>query len=449
MLSVVSLCLIPAAVTAQATAPSAAQPQAAPSTSSQPSTPSLPEAPTVPTSPSQPTGTFQRGGGPQPGAVFEPAGTQASTVREGAEPALQFRAIAGFEHESNALRSPSSAAKTSDRAIIAGVGLRADRRYGLQRFRADVEANTYRYDKLSELDYSVINYALAWDWSFTPRLHGVVSADRKQYREITTDPVAIVNRVGRRTERTELVEGIYDVGAAWRVLAGLSRTEAKSTELNTWDASPSVESARVGVGYEFASGTAMFLRFRRGDGKYNDPTPGASAGDFRDNETEFHLVWPVTGKTSFEGRLAYLDRTHDAGPARDFDGLVGSAAVSWAVTGKTRIVGGYNRDMSATGQATGGHIQSDRFYIGPVWRATSQIAVNARYDRVSRDWQDVPLGSVEVGRNETVQLLSVGVDWEPRRWLAVSGYVRGERTKSSLYSGYRNTTIGAAVKAYF
>jgi exopolysaccharide biosynthesis operon protein EpsL len=445
MLSVVSLCLMPAAVAAQTAAP----PASAPSTSSQPATASLPEAPSFPTTPSQPAGSFQRGGGPQPGTAFEPAGTQASTVREGAEPALQFRALLGFEHESNALRTPSSAAKTSDRAVIAGVGLRADRRYGLQRFRADVEANTYKYDKLSELDYSVVNYALAWDWSITPRFHGVVSADRRQYREINTDPVALVNRVGRRTERTELVEGIYDVGAAWRVLGGLSRTEAKSSELNTWDASPSVQSARVGVGYEFASGTAMYVRFRRGDGKYNDPTPGASTGDFRENETEFHLVWPVTTKTSLEGRIAYLDRSHDTGSARDFDGIVGSAAVSWAVTGKTRVVGGYNRDLSASGLATGGHIQSDRIYIGPVWRATSKIAVNARYDRVSRDWKDVPAGSVELGRNETVQALTAGVDWEPRRWLAVSGYVRGERTKSSLYSGYRNTTIGAAVKAYF
>ena len=50
-----------------------------------------------------------------------------------------------------------------------------------------------------------------------------------------------------------------------------------------------------------------------------------------------------------------------------------------------------------------------------------------RYDRVARDWTDVPAGSPEVGRTETLQVLSAGVDWEPRRWLTVSGYVRGEK----------------------
>jgi hypothetical protein len=56
---------------------------------------------------------------------------------------------------------------------------------------------------------------------------------------------------------------------------------------------------------------------------------------------------------------------------------------------------------------------------------------------------------VDLGRNEVLQLLSAAVEWEPRRWLAVSTYVRGERQKSNVNTGYRNTTIGAAVKAYF
>ena len=128
---------------------------------------------------------------------------------------------------------------------------------------------------------------------------------------------------------------------------------------------------------------------------------------------------------------------------------MGGVAVYWDITGKTRLVGGYNRDLSATGLATGGYVKGDRFYIGPVWKATAQIALNARYDRVARDWNNVPARSPEFGRNETVELLSAGVEWEPRRWLAVSGYVRGEKQKSNAYSGYRNTTIGAAVKAYF
>lgn len=448
LLSVASLCLFPVALNAQpaVTSPPAdtSQPGA-----SQPSSPSLPTAPSIPTQPSQPAGMPQPGGSPMPGGTAQPASTQGSTVRDAGEPALQLRAIAGFERESNALRLPSAAGPVSDTVAIVGVGLRADRRYGLQRFRADAEVNRYEYDKQSSLDYSTFNYALAWDWMFTPAFHGVISADRKQYREVTTDPVAMVNRVGRRTERAEVAEGIYEVGAAWRVMAGLAHNQSSSSQPNTWDSSPSVRSARAGVGYELRSGTSLWARLRRGDGEYKDPTPGAASGDFRENEAEVLAKWPVTGKTYVEARLGHLERNHSSAPQRDFSGMVGNASVNWDITGKTRLAAGVSRDLSATGLGTGGHVQHDRFYIGPVWKATAQIAVNARYDRVSRDWKNVPAGSPELGRNERLQMISAGVDWEPRRWLTVSGYVRNERMRSNLTTGYRSNTVGVAAKAYF
>ena len=448
LLSVASLCLFPVALSAQpagSTPPlDTSQPGA-----SLPSAPSQPATPAVPTTPSQPAGMPQPGGAPFPGGISQPASTQGSTGRYPDEPALQFRVLAGVEHETNALRVPSSANPRSDEVGILGVGLKANRRYGLQRIRADIEANTYRYRRQSDLDFNTINYSLAWDWQFTSAFHGVVSADRKQFRVVTTDPVALVNRVGKRTERAEVAEGIYNLSASWRLLAGVAHNESTSNQPSPWDASPSVTSGRVGAGYELPSGASLYARFRRGDGKYAEVIAGAPSGDFRENEAELVLKWPITVKTVVEGRLGHIERNHSAAPVRDFSGMVGNAFVRWEITGKTRLTAGLGRDLSATGGTAGGHVQQDRFYIGPVWQATSQFAVHARYDRVARDWKDVPAGTPEVGQSERIQLLSAGVDWEPRRWLTVSGYVRGERLKSNITSGYRSTTVGAAVKAYF
>lgn len=442
LLSVATICLLPALVQAQ----TANEPLARPSEPSVPSTPSLPATPSQPSVLPANSSIWYPGGI----AGFQPAGTQDTALRQdltdlGAR-GLQLRAMAGIERESNALRTPGGA---SDTDYYAGVGLRADRRYGLQRFRADVEANTYRYDKQSNLNYSVLNYALAWDWAVGTRFHGVASADRKQYREVTTDPVALVNRLGKRTERSEVLEGVYNAGAALRLMAGAAHTTSSSTAPNTWDASPSITSGRVGVGYELASGSSIWLRYRHGNGQYNDPTPGASTGDFKENQTDVVVKWPVTAKTAVEAELGRLQRKHDTGTQRDFSGMIGAASVSWDITGKTRLIGGVNRTLTVSGLSTGGHVRSDRFYIGPVWKATAQIAVNARYDRVKRSWEDVPAGTSFAGRGDTVSVLSAGVDWEPRRWLAVSGYVRNERQTSNLATGYRNTTVGAAVKAFF
>ena len=53
------------------------------------------------------------------------------------------------------------------------------------------------------------------------------------------------------------------------------------------------------------------------------------------------------------------------------------------------------------------------------------------------------------GRHESANILSAAVEWQPLRWMSVSTYVRGERQTSNANTGYRNTTIGAAVKAFF
>jgi exopolysaccharide biosynthesis operon protein EpsL len=446
LISVASLCLIPMALHAQT---AGTPPPIDPSQpASQASSPSQPGAPSLPSQPSQPAGIPQTMGTSFPSGGYQPVGSQGSSVATEGEPTLRLRAMAGIEHETNPLRLSQSSG--SDQVGILGVGLKFDKRYGLQRLRADVEANTYKYQDNSDLDYSTVNYALAWDWQFTPRFHGVLSADRRQYREVNTDPVALVNRVGKRTERTEVAEGIYELGAAVRLLAGVSHSSADSSVGTSWDASPSVRSARVGVGYELPSGASIYARFRRGDGDYTAATVGSAFGDFREKESDVVVKWPLTGKTSLEARLGHLERNHSSAPQLDFSGMVGNAGVNWNITGKTRLAAGFSRDLTASGLATGGHVQSNRFYIGPVWNATAQVAVNARYDRVRREWKGISPGAGDFGRHETIQAVSAGVDWEPRRWLTLTTYVRNERLKSTtLNAGYRSTTIGLAGKAYF
>jgi exopolysaccharide biosynthesis operon protein EpsL len=360
---------------------------------------------------------------------------------------VQFRVGAGVEHNTNVLRAP--AGEQSDDIGVLSVGAKIDRTYSLQRVRADVEASAYRYRNLSHLNYSTLNYLAAWDWKFTPALHGVLSAERRQFRDIS-DTATGIQEIGRRTERTELFEGIYDIDGVWRALAGASRTSSSTTVPLSWDASPTVRSARVGGGYEFASGSSIFARVRRGDGEYKQPsTPGAPA-DFRENEADVLLKWILTGKTSLDARLGHLKRTHDGAPQRDFSGPVGSATVTWAATGKTSVVAGAQHYLSTSGLDIGGHVESDRFFIGPVWRATAHTSVNARYDRIAREWRDITPGATQFGRRDVIQILSVGADWEPRRVVTVSGSVRGERVRSNLTGGsYRNTAVAVGVKLNF
>lgn len=361
------------------------------------------------------------------------------------EEGLHFGARLGLEHDSNVLRQTSGG--PSDTAWTAGVGLKYNKQFSLQRVRADVEWDTWRYNSHSELNFSTLNYNLAWDWSFTPRLHGTVSADRRQYREVVTDitvPAAPVNRIGKRTERNELAEGAFEVGSGIQALAGVSHYRAESNLPYSWDGEPDITYWQAGVGYQAPSGSSAALRYKHGDGKYNDTTFAGFASlnsDFKEQEVELAGRWSYSGKTTVDGRISHVKRSHDAAPQLDFSGMRGALNVNWAVTGKTRLNAGWTHDISATGLSTGGHVDSDRFYIAPTWQATAKTSFSARYDYTRREWKDVT-GTTDFGRTERIQALQAGVDWQALRTILVSGYIRREKLNSSLNAGYTANVYG-------
>lgn len=441
-----TLCALPLAVYAQDDRPASPTQASQPARTTSPSSPSVPASALWQGTPSQAPGVPYPSNLYYPGAAFAPAGTQASTVNEEVGPGLQFRVLGGLEHESNVTRVNKD--EISDTAWFAGVGLSVDRRFGLQRVRADLEANTYRYNNNSNLDYDIFNYAFAWDWALTPRFHGVLGLNQQQYREVQLNTVSLENEVGRRSDRSQILQGVYELGAAWRLTGDVSHTQSTTSLNSSWNGNPSITNGRLGFGYEFPSGASIYGRYREGDGSYEDGT-ATGGGDFREHETDILVKWPATGKTSLDARLGHLRRKHDQNTQRDFSGMVGAAVVSWAVTGKTSIAGGLSRDLSSTGDAIGGSVTTDRVFIGPIWRVTPLIAVNLRYDHINRNWEDVPGGTVNANREESANILSASVEWQPLRWMSVSGYVRGERQTSNANTGYRNTTVGAAVKAFF
>ena len=365
-----------------------------------------------------------------------------------ADEGLHFNARLGVEHDSNVLRTSNA---VSDTAYDLGVGLRYNKQFSLQRVHADVQFDTWRYNDHSELNFHTLNYALGWDWSITPQFHGTVSADRKQFREVTTDPVPFANRVGRRTERNELAEAGFGVSGPFRVLAGVSHYRTESTEPGSWDASPDITFWHVGAAYEAASGSNVALRYKRGKGTYHDPTFAAFTAlnsDFRDTEEELSFRWAYSGKTTVNGRLAHVSRKHDA-PLLDFSGVAGALNVNWDITAKTRLTGGWMRDISASGLPTGGHVDSDRFYIAPVWNATAKTSFNLRYDHTRREWKDIPALTFSSGRSETLDSLQAGVDWQALRTISVGGYYRYEKLKSSINAGYRANVFGVQARANF
>ena len=367
---------------------------------------------------------------------------------------------AGVEHDSNVLRTPESERRSDDVASVS-IGIRGDKQYGLQRFRVNAEGTRHQYSRLSALDYSTVNYSLAWDWQVTPRFQGVLSADRRQYRDVSRyrdlsdDESESPAGAGGRTDRTELFEARYLIDGPWRALGGVSRTSSRSRDPQrdldaAWDASPSTTSVHAGAAHEFASGTLMALRLRRGEGEYREVPTTVNSPDFRENEVSLDLKWPVTAKTALDARLAYLERNHSASPSLNFSGPVGYATVSWDVGAKTRLIAGVASDLYSYQATTPGYVRSNRIFLKPVWKPTAKTSVTLRYVRENRNWRGAPAGSLESGRNDVSQWAIATFEWEPRDNIMLSASARAERRNSDVpVYRYRTTTLGGSVRVNF
>ncbi|HSV48251.1 MAG TPA: XrtB/PEP-CTERM-associated polysaccharide biosynthesis outer membrane protein EpsL [Ramlibacter sp.] len=355
---------------------------------------------------------------------------------------VKLRGSVGVERDDNVLRS--STAPQSDTIGVLGAGITFDKEYSLQRIRVVADWARYSHRNLDNLDYSTLNYLAAWNWSLTPRFRGVASAERQQYRDVTDIGTPGLNRVARHTDRTEKIEGIYEIDGAWRAMGALRNQASESSEAVSYDAGPHVRSVLAGVGYDFGAERNIYARVRQGEGDYSNAN--FSGGDFKERELDFTSHWRLTGKTVADGRIGFFKREHDNQPFRDFDGVAGEAAVTWDVTGKTSLRGGYQRQLTAYGLTTGGgHILTNRIYVQPVWRATEQISVNARWQHDDRNWKGVT--GVDSGREDTADYAALGVDWMPTRILTLSTGLRHERRKSNLVGfNYRANIVGLALK---
>lgn len=356
---------------------------------------------------------------------------------------LQFRALAGLQHDSNVLRTRDG---ESDQVGVLGAGVTFDKQISLQRITIDAEANAYRHNDFSELNYETLNYNAAYNFSLTPRLRGLVSADRRQYRDVV-DALGGGSAVDLRTERTEQVQGLYEIGAGWRAVAGLLQTRSRSEEPRAFESSPTVRSARVGAGYEFASGASIYARLRQGKGDYDNVVVGQ---DFKETEPDIVVRWPLTAKTTVDGRLGYLRREHDdGGEFRDFSGGVFNANLYWDVTAKTRVTGGFAREIGSYEFIGGGNVRTNRVYVGPMWMPTELVTVSLRYERERREW-NVAAASPDAGRGDTTHYSSAMVEWTPRRYLTLQASLRGERRNSSIATfDYDATIVGVGAQLNF
>jgi exopolysaccharide biosynthesis operon protein EpsL len=293
---------------------------------------------------------------------------------------LQFRAGQSVMHDSNVFRLSDSANAQAvigtpdrdDTVAVTTAGFKINKPWGLQRFEFDANVEDHRYSRFSYLDFTAVNYAAAWRWSFTPALHGNLTTDRREFVDTYAD-VQGTGQINRRTNRSTLFDAEYELDGAWRLVGGLFERTSSNSQPNTFEADSKIHGGEAGVRYVYPSGTSMAYRFRDGKGEY----PGrvlspVSAGDFTDREHEFRFDWAPSAKTTLRAKVAHFDRSHDGLGARDFSGVTGQLDAAWAITPKTSLAGGVVRELGSYQTTTASYYEGWRVFVAPTWKPTEK-----------------------------------------------------------------------------
>lgn len=329
-----------------------------------------------------------------------------------------------------------------DRISTAYVGLRIDKSLAQQRFQLDVTKTVTRFNSFTFLDFDALDYRGAWLWRLTPRLSGTLSFDRRQ----TLAPFADIRTFQRNISNTDSRRFSLDgwLAGGWHLLLGVFNSETKFTQVFLPQTSFRSTGVEAGLRYVAASGSSITATRRSSNGTtLNQPLDPVNFIDngFRLQESELVSTWLVSGKSTLNGRLAYIERSHENFPQRDFSGLAGNLDYTWTPTGKLRLNLSVRRDRDAWWEAFSSVRVSDTLSITPIWQVGAKSTLRMLLSCTDRNFRGPVFVSPGALRNETLCSAGLGADWTPQRYVTVSANLQRDRRSSNFTAFEFNDTI--------
>ena len=366
-----------------------------------------------------------------------------------AQDALQFTAGASVTADDNVFRRPQGAGEEADRFTAAYVGVRFDKPYVQQRFLLDVSATAYRYDRFSHLDFEALQYRAGWNWRFTNRLSGTLTADRSQSLVNYGDFRTSTERNLRTTENRALTVDAWLIGG-WHLTSSVLQQESRNSQVFLQERGFRQAGGDFGVKYLAGSGSSASLVRRWLGGEYVeralDPALLIDDGFLR-TETEGAVSWVLGGRSSLQARLARIEYESNNFAARDFTGTAAHLGVRWAASARLGLDFGLSRAESPSSDAFSRRIEQ-RATAGAAWELGARTALKASVHRGTSEFTDPVLAFAGPPREDRFTGASLGLDWRIHRLVTLTASVqRQRRTSSDAAFDYRGTigTLGASL----
>jgi exopolysaccharide biosynthesis operon protein EpsL len=401
-------------------------------------------------------------GGVKPVLLVLAASLAAGLSHAGPEDSLNFAVGTTLRHDDNFFRQPSgspapnagsgNSSSKSDTISTLYAGVRVDKLYSLQRFQLDVTATQYKYRNNDYLDFTAVDYRGAWLWSVSPRLTGILSADKTSeltsYADLQNTTVK-----NRRTVENQRFTADWWVDGGWHLIGGgyRQRSKGNNNELSAFG-DYEESTGELGVRYVAANENSIAAIIRETDGEYLDSTLNAVSlldTHYRQSESQVRGILRLTGNSLLDGRIGFVDRTYDHFSQRNYSGIVGELNYRWTPTGKLRLAMTGGRNLVAYQESNNSYYASQYVNLTPEWLVTEKTTIRLGLGVAQNDYRGAVV-PVTTMREDTVRTFQVGANWRPTPTITVDGYLTHEQRSSNLPSGdYDANVAGVSASLLF
>lgn len=373
---------------------------------------------------------------------------------------LTLRVDTAHAWEANLFRLPDSVADPhiargipgrADRISTTTIGLQFNKAYSQQSILLDLASTSTRYDKFVFLNRDSQSYRGQWQWHLTPRISGVLSADRNE--------TAVPFDETRDLEANTLITSRRNASIAatlfggWQLLAGVQQVEREHARPYPELPDSTQDGVEAGIRYTAASQRAVSLLHRSQRGIVIAPPSGlpltSVTGAFLYDETELLVAWPVSGKSTLNGRLARVARRHNDAPARDFSGMAGEFSHAWTPTGRLSTNVSIRRSLEPFILGTSSsYVVQDGLSVAPVWQFSEKVRVGALVTVQVRDYLGPVVAQADPARRDSLRSASISVDWSPLRAVTFRTSLRqDQRSSNQAQFSYQATvaSVSAAI----
>ncbi len=373
---------------------------------------------------------------------------------------LVLRALGGMVYDSNVFRLPDGVQPVSDGGrndliLQAQAGVRAEANLSLQQFVIDAAATRYDFRDHKDLSFTGIAATGTWNWRVGTKFSGSAGYDL-QRRQTS---FAEFRQLGRNivTVRQPFFEARYRPGSDWFAYGSYRYTNADNSAISLEVADYTSNVYAGGLGYSLRNAGEFRLGVRRNETDF--PTdqaviiggvPLPVRNDFRQDEIEASVIFPLGSRTALTGRLAYTERKVEQLSARDFSGFTGRLVIDYRPSPLFAFQVFARRELTGQDDIQTNFVTSDVVNGSIQYAPRDYVTLRLEAERSTRDYEGFALVAPTIGRkdhNRSVAL-SGGYAWRLGNRLDLT--VRRETRHSTIAQlDYTASTASATLTLVF